>query len=224
MKMEQTAILKLDNVGYTYDGRVKVLDGLSLEFFPGQIVGITGRSGAGKSTLLSLLSGLTKPTSGKIFYQGRDIADMNRFDYRARHIGVVFQGYNLLPALTGVENVIMSLELSGQKVADKRNKALDLLEQMGVDEYTANRRVLKLSGGEQQRVAIARALCYEPGIILADEPTGNLDVDTQEQVVELLRDLAHKNGKCVIVVTHSPQVSKMMDAVIPLAPLTKKKA
>jgi len=217
------SILKLENVGYSYDGRTKVLDNLNYEFEKGKVYAIVGRSGAGKTTLLSLLSGLTSPTKGKILFDGSDVKKIDRYEYRSRYVGVVFQQFNLLPHLNAVENVELSMRASGKKIADKRKRATELLDKVDLDEFLATRRILKLSGGEQQRVAIARALSYDPDILLADEPTGNLDLTTQEEVMDIFARLAHEENKCVIVVSHSPEVAASVDAVYELASLRKSK-
>ena len=206
------SLLKLENVGYTYDGRKYVLDNISLDFEAGFIYSLIGRSGAGKTTLLSLLSGLATPTKGKIFYDGKDIKDINKYDYRSKYVGVIFQSFNLLSKLTAVENVMLSMDIAGKKSENKREEAYTLLSGVGLDRDESDRRVLKLSGGQQQRVAIARALAYDPDIILADEPTGNLDGETQDEIMAILRGLAD-SGKCVIIVTHSPSVAKKSDKV-----------
>lgn len=206
------SLLKLENVGYTYDGRKYVLDNISLDFEAGFIYSVIGRSGAGKTTLLSLLSGLATPTKGKIFYDGKDIKDINKYDYRSKYVGVIFQSFNLLSKLTAVENVMLSMDIAGKKSENKRGEAYTLLSGVGLDRDESDRRVLKLSGGQQQRVAIARALSYDPDIILADEPTGNLDGETQDEIMAILRGLAD-SGKCVIIVTHSPSVAKKSDRV-----------
>ena len=206
------SLLKLENVGYTYDGRKYVLDNISLDFEAGFIYSLIGRSGAGKTTLLSLLSGLATPTKGKIFYDGKDIKDINKYDYRSKYVGVIFQSFNLLSKLTAVENVMLSMDIAGKKSENKREEAYTLLSGVGLDRDESDRRVLKLSGGQQQRVAIARALSYDPDIILADEPTGNLDGETQDEIMAILRGLAD-SGKCVIIVTHSPSVAKKSDKV-----------
>ena len=178
---------------------------------------IRDSSGAGKTTLLSLLSGLAKPTSGKILFEGNDIAEMDKYRYRSQYVGVVFQSFNLLPHLTALENVRLSMDLSGKKYENKNEYALRMLQSVELDEAKAKRRILKLSGGEQQRVAIARALSYHPEIILADEPTGNLDGETQDQIMDIFQRLAHQDGKCVILVTHSPAVAKASDEVYQLS-------
>lgn len=137
---------------------------------------------------------------------------MNKYNFRSKYVGVIFQNFNLLSKFTAVENVLLSMDISGKKQENKKQYAYDLLESVGLDKDEADRRVLKLSGGQQQRVAIARALSYEPEIILADEPTGNLDGETQKEIMDIFRKLANA-GKCVILVTHSPEVAKMSDYV-----------
>lgn len=209
--------LRLENVSYHYENSKKlVLKDISYEFEKGNIYAIIGKSGAGKTTLLSLLSGLTKPTSGKIYLDGEDTQKKDMYTYRSRDVGVIFQSFNLLPKLTAVENVILSMDVSGKKFSGKRKTAMALLEKVGLDEDEANRRILKLSGGQQQRVAIARALSYGPDIILADEPTGNLDGETQDDIMDIFAKLAKEENKCVIIVTHSPEVTEKADIVYEL--------
>ena len=211
------AIFKLENVKYSYDKTTKnVLNGLTYEFEKGKIYAIVGKSGSGKTTLLSLMSGLDKPTSGKILYNDQDIAKLNGDEYRSTHVGVVFQSYNLLPHLTALENVILSMDITSKKIDNKKEKALKILNDVGINEEKANRRILLLSGGEQQRVAIARALSYEPGVILADEPTGNLDPHNEKQIIDIFTKLAHEENKCVILVTHSKEVASKVDEVYDL--------
>ena len=212
------SVLTLDNVTYKYDGTTKtVLKNINMEFEKGQVYVIVGKSGAGKSTVLSLISGLDTATSGKICYNGTDMKTLDRDKYRAKSIGVIFQGYNLLTNATALENIILSMNISGSKEKNKRNYALDILQKVGIDEETAKRKVLKLSGGEQQRVGIARALSHNPDIIIADEPTGNLDSDTEENIMNILQELAHTEGKCVIIVTHSKSVTTYADQLWGLA-------
>ena len=209
--------LRLENVSYHYENSKKmVLKDISYEFEKGNIYAIIGKSGAGKTTLLSLLSGLTKPTSGKIYLDGEDTQKKDMYTYRSQDVGVIFQSFNLLPKLTAVENVILSMDVSGKKFNGKKKTAMALLEKVGLDEDEANRRILKLSGGQQQRVAIARALSYGPDIILADEPTGNLDGETQDDIMDIFAKLAKEENKCVIIVTHSPEVTEKADIVYEL--------
>ena len=214
-------VLELKDLSYSYNrGGKAVINGLSLTFQKGKIYSIVGKSGAGKTTLLSLLSGLAKPTSGKILYNGKDIAKMNKYNYRSKLVGVVFQSFNLLPYLNATENVVLPMDISGKKIKRKKEVAKKLLQKVNLEEEDINRGILKLSGGQQQRVAIARALANEPDIIFADEPTGNLDNDTQKDIMEILRNLANE-GKCIIIVTHSPEVSKMSDVVYELKTQSK---
>jgi len=208
-------ILKLENLSYSYEENTpKILNNINYSFEKGKIYAIFGKSGAGKSTLLSLLSGLASPTEGKIIYDGKDIKKIDKYQYRSRMVGVIFQGYNLLPQLTAQENVMLSLDVSCKKIKDKKNVAINMLSSVELDETKANRRVLKLSGGEQQRVAIARALSYDPDIVFADEPTGNLDSETEKGIMTILTDLAKKQNKCVIIVTHSQKVASFADETI----------
>ncbi|MBZ9606293.1 ABC transporter ATP-binding protein [Clostridium estertheticum] len=212
------SILKLESLSYSYDGNnQKILNDINFEFEKGKIYSIVGKSGAGKSTLLSVLSGLTTPTEGKILYDGKDIKTIDKYQYRSRMVGVIFQGYNLLPQLTAQENVVLSLDVSGKKLENKNEIALNMLSNLELDETKSKRRVLKLSGGEQQRVAIARALSYNPDIILADEPTGNLDKDTEEGIMKIFLELARQQDKCVIIVTHSSKVASFADKKIMIA-------
>lgn len=212
------SILELQGIEYSYEKKTKpVFTNLSLTFEKGRIYAITGKSGVGKTTLLSLISGLASPTKGRILYNGSDIAGMDRFSYRSRMVGVVFQNYNLLPHLTGEENVALSLDVSGKGEGRSKDKAMEVLRKVEIADEKARRRILKLSGGEQQRVAIARALCFDPDIILADEPTGNLDWETQQEVLGIFKKLAHEDNRCVIIVTHSPEVSRNVDEVFELA-------
>ena len=205
-------MLKMDKVVFKYEKTSKsVLNNISADFEQGKLYVIMGKSGAGKSTLLALLSGLDVCNSGVILCQGKNLAEMNRNTYRAKNIGVVFQGYNLLLNATAVDNVILPIDISGKDMNGKKNIAYDILKSMGIDKQMANRKVLKLSGGEQQRVAIASVIAHEPEIIIADEPTGNLDAETEQAIMKILTDLAHKQNKCVIIVTHSKDVSEYAD-------------
>lgn len=206
--------LALNKVSYRYEGTKKiVLKNITAEFGQGNVYVIMGKSGSGKSTLLSLISGLDLPQIGEIIYNGENLKKIDRDDYRAKSIGVIFQGYNLLTNFTALENIVLSMNISGNKEKYKEKIALELLEKVGIDEETAKRKILKLSGGEQQRIGIARALSHNPDIIIADEPTGNLDNETEQNIMSILQGLAHEGNKCVIVVTHSKQVSKYANEV-----------
>lgn len=212
------SILKVDNLSFTYDKEKFVLKDINMDFKLGVCYGIFGKSGAGKSTLLSLLSGLEVTVYGHIYYDNKDLSKMNLDYYRSHNIGIIFQSFNLLTKLTAIENVILSIKINNPKVKkqDALEKAKKLLLQVGIGEALFNRRVLQLSGGEQQRVAIARALSYDAPIILADEPTGNLDSAMKEEIINLLLDISHKNNKCVIIISHSKAVKENVDQVFHL--------
>lgn len=192
-----------------------------MEFEQGKIYCIVGKSGAGKTTLLSILSGLAVPACGEILYKGEDVGKLDKYKFRSKYIGVIFQSFNLITKFTAMENVVLSMDIAGVKKINKKERAMELLKSVGLDEEEAARRVLHLSGGQQQRVAIARALSYDPDIILADEPTGNLDGDTQVEIMEIFRSLADQ-GKCVILVSHSPEVANLCDERFELKRISKK--
>ena len=206
-------ILTLNDIAYAYEGsKKKVFEHLSCEFEEGKIYAVVGRSGAGKTTLLSILSGLTNPTEGTVYYRDKDVSKLDRYEYRSKYVGIIFQSFNLLAHLTAQENVMLSMDVSGVHYTDKKEKAMELLHKVGLSEDEAKRRILKLSGGQQQRVAIARALSYEPEIILADEPTGNLDQETENEIMDIFQQLAQE-GKCIIIVTHSKEVTEQADVI-----------
>lgn len=210
------SILKLENVGYRYKDAAKdeyVFKNINYEFEQGKIYAIKGKSGSGKTTLLSLLTGLEKCSEGKIIYDGKELNKMNLNSYRNTDIGIVFQSYNLLPHLTAVQNIILSMDVSKAKVKNKKEKAIELMESVGLKKEYANRKILKLSGGEQQRIAIARSLSYNPKIIIADEPTGNLDKDTENEILKIFKRLAEEENKCIIIVTHSKNICDNADIV-----------
>lgn len=210
------SILRLDNVSYRYSGTPQnayVFENLSYEFEQGLIYAINGKSGSGKTTLLSLLSGLEKCTKGDVYYEEKLLKKINLDEYRSNDIGIIFQSYNLLPHLTAGENIELSMDICGKKFKNKKAIAIELLEKVGLSEEHYARRVLKLSGGQQQRVAIARALSYDPKLILADEPTGNLDAQTEKEIIHIFKELAEKDNKCVIIVTHSQNVCKEADQI-----------
>ena len=219
MKKEKNIILSVQNASYRYsDAELDeyALRDVSYDFEAGKIYAIRGRSGTGKTTLLSLISGLERCTEGKIIFDGKDLKDINLDYYRSHEIGIVFQSYNLLPFMTVSENIILSMDTSGVKIDNKQEKALELMKSVGLKESYANRKVLRVSGGEQQRVAIARSLSYNPKMIIADEPTGNLDKQTEKEILDIFKKLAHEENKCVIIVTHSPNVCNEVDVVYDL--------
>lgn len=215
--MNILSLLTINKVSYKYNGTARmVLNNISAEFNSGKLYAIMGKSGSGKTTLLSLLSGLDNCTDGSINFDGNPLSQIDRDKYRAESIGVIFQGYNLLANATAVENIVLSMNISTTKDAGKKKVAYALLDKVGIDKETADRKILKLSGGEQQRVGIARALSHNPDIIIADEPTGNLDNDTENNIMSILKSLAHNENKCVVVVTHSKKVSAYADVLLGL--------
>lgn len=199
-------ILALQNVEYSYDKKKKVLKGINAQMETGKMYAILGPSGCGKTTLLSLLGGLDSPTSGQILFNGTDIEQTGLERHRKKHVSFIFQSYNLIDYMTPQENVRLTA----------KKPALPFLERLGLTKEESKRNVLKLSGGQQQRVAIARALASEAPVILADEPTGNLDEDTAQDITEILKESAHEQDKCVIVVTHSGELAKQADVVLRL--------
>ena len=212
-------LLSIQNASYKYsdasDDEYALRD-VSYDFEKGKVYAIRGRSGTGKTTLLSLISGLERCSEGKIIFDGKDLKNINLDYYRSHDIGIVFQSYNLLPFMTVRENIILSMDASGVKIDNKKDAALNLMKSVGLKEAYADRNVLRISGGEQQRVAIARSLSYNPKMIVADEPTGNLDKQTEIEILEIFKKLAHEDGKCVIIVTHSSNVCEMVDVVYDL--------
>ena len=207
-------VLSLQDVEYHYANSEKiVLKKVNADFEKGKLYAIMGRSGAGKSTMLSVLAGLDVTSSGKVLYKDTDIRNIDRDKYRAKDIGVIFQAYNLLQNASAAQNITLSMSISNMKIRNKKEKAYEILKQVGIDKESANRKILKLSGGEQQRVGIARAISHNPDIVIADEPTGNLDNDTEQKVMQILIDLAHNSEKCVIIVTHSKEVAAYADIV-----------
>ena len=196
--------LELKNVSYAYEKGKAVLQNVSGSLETGKMYAILGPSGSGKTTLLSLLGGLDVPTQGGVLFDGEDIAAKGLEHHRRNHISLIFQSYNLIDYMTPVENVRLTAKLD----------AAPILERLGLEQDEITRNVLKLSGGQQQRVAIARALASDAPAILADEPTGNLDADTAEEITAILKESAHTFGKCVVVVTHSGEVAKQADVVL----------
>jgi putative ABC transport system ATP-binding protein len=197
--------------------RVNAVDDISFNLKTGTFAAIVGKSGSGKSTLLAMLGALDRPTTGKITVDEIDITklgDHQLISYRRGDIGFVFQQYNLVPNLTALENVMLPMEFARMPAAMRKRRAAELLEQVGLDAIKQTRKPARLSGGEQQRVAIARALANKPKLILADEPTGNLDTQTGEQVFGLLHELARTQNVTIIVVTHDLSIAGKCDVVL----------
>ena len=209
--------IEVENLTKTFHapgGDVHALNKISFKVKTGQFVSIIGKSGSGKSTLLSQLGALDNPSSGKIIVDGQDITKLSghkQTAYRSKKIGFVFQQYNLIPNLTAIQNVMLALEFGGMPAGKRKERALELLASVGIDEDQSRRRPARLSGGQQQRVSIARALANQPAFILADEPTGNLDSDTGQSVFKLLHDLSRTHKTTIIVVTHDLDIAGKTD-------------
>jgi putative ABC transport system ATP-binding protein len=215
-KMNEQNVLNVNDVSKTFQvkaGEVTAVDSASFTAGPGQVTTIVGPSGSGKTTLLYVIGSLEKPESGSIEVAGRDILDSGAdlVRYRREDVGFVFQFFNLVPTLTALENVMLPMDLAGMPNEKARVRAEGLLERMGVAGRLLRARPNKMSGGENQRVAIARALANDPELLLADEPTGNLDTNTSRTVVSILSALAHEEGKCVLMVTHDETILDVSD-------------
>lgn len=200
------SIMEIQKVRYSYDNKRNVLNGISTALDEGKMYAILGQSGCGKTTLLSLLGGLDSPVDGQILYDGQDIKKLGLANHRKNNVAFIFQSYNLIDYLTPKENVALTAKLPPQPI----------LGRVGLTEEECKRNVLKLSGGQQQRVAIARALASDTKVILADEPTGNLDEDTAAEIISILKECAHEMNKCVIIVTHSNDLAKQADTIFRL--------
>ena len=202
------------------DTKVTATDNISFSVPDGQFASVVGRSGSGKTTLLSLLGALDKPTSGSIIVGDKDITKMRDHEliaYRGRSIGFVFQNYNLVPSLTALENVMLPMEFAGVAAAKRLERARSLLAEVGLEPEQMERKPGRLSGGQQQRVAIARALANKPKLILADEPTGNLDATTGKMIFDLLHTLSRQENTTIVVVTHDLEIAGKTDKTFKLA-------
>ena len=208
------SIIRLDNVSYTYRGaEAPAVKGADCAFETGRMYAIIGPSGSGKSTLLSMLAGLDLPTEGDVLFGEEKLRDMDLDRYRREDVSMIFQAFHLFPLMTVLENVCYPMELCGMHPKEAKERARPLLEGVGIQKEKHGRFPSNLSGGEQQRVAIARALSSGAKVILADEPTGNLDAANTVNVIRILGQLAHEQGYCVIVVTHDPEVAELADQV-----------
>ncbi|SEN56824.1 putative ABC transport system ATP-binding protein [Amphibacillus marinus] len=213
-------LLEAKEVNYYYqdgESRRYILKDTNAKFENGKFYAILGQSGSGKTTFLSLLSALDSPKSGEILLNDVNIKQLGYEKYRRNKIGIIFQAYNLVPTLTAVENVLVPMSITENEIpADRKTVAYNLLDYIGIGKSKADRFVNALSGGEQQRVAIARALATNVELILADEPTGNLDEEMEQEIVDIFKKLAHEHDKCVIVVTHSNEIAQQADHILRL--------
>lgn len=212
------AELTLQRVSYRYPRATRdALQGVECRFQAGEVTAVVGPSGSGKTTLLSIMAGLDRPTSGEVLVDERELSKMNLDAYRRQYVSVIFQAFHLFPLLTVLENVCFPLELLGVHAKEAQKQARKNLELVGIGEEKHRRYPSQLSGGEQQRVAIARALSSGAKILLADEPTGNLDGENSRNIVEILMRLAHEAGYCVVIVTHDPAIADAADVVYTVA-------
>lgn len=200
------SIMEIKGVRYSYDNKRNILRSVNTDFERGKMYAIVGPSGCGKTTLLSLLGGLDSPSDGQVLFQEEDIEKKGLAYHRKNNVAFIFQSYNLIDYMTPAENVALTSKLP----------PLPILERLGLTKEEAKRNVLKLSGGQQQRVAIARALASDASVILADEPTGNLDEDTAMEITNILKECAYQMNKCVIIVTHSNELAKQADVILKL--------
>ncbi|MCI9059663.1 MAG: ABC transporter ATP-binding protein [Lachnospiraceae bacterium] len=208
--------LRIENVSYRYSNHYQTtyaLREVSAQFQSGQFCVIEGKSGSGKTTMLSLLAGLDLPSEGTIYLNEKSYRELNRDDLRRRQLSIIFQNYNLFPLLTVQENIAYPLGLTGRKKGNWKERINEILESVGLNEAMLKKYPGMLSGGEQQRVAIARTIASEAPIILADEPTGNLDTANSGRIVENLKKLSHEDGRCVILVTHDPDIARQADVL-----------
>ncbi len=211
------SIIEVRDVRFTYRTRyqtVEALKGVSYAFEEGKLYALVGKSGSGKSTLLSLMAGLELPSEGDVLFRGISTVAMDRNRYRREDVAVIYQSFRLLPLLTVAENIAYPMELRGVKAKEARERVAPLLEKVDLPLSVQDRFPNMLSGGEQQRVAIARAIGSDTRLLLADEPTGNLDVENSMRVIHLLSDLAHRDGYCVIVVTHDMDIAAEADVIL----------
>lgn len=206
--------IKAESVSYSYQNKYQTVEAVkevSCAFETGKMYVITGESGSGKSTFLSLLAGLDCPGSGRILVDGEDLSRIDRDAYRREKVSVIYQAFHLFPLLTALENVMYPLELQGMARKEAREKAAEYLEEVGISKKLHGQYPKMMSGGEQQRTAVARAMASGGRIVLADEPTGNLDTENEEKVVELLLSLAHDRDFLVVMVTHNKQIAGQAD-------------
>lgn len=208
------ARLELENIYYRYKGADKdVLKNINCTFEEGKLNAIVGPSGSGKTTLLSIMAGLDEPTEGSILLNGKDLKDMDLDEYRRDNVSMIFQAFQLFPLLTALENVSFPMEYKGIPKEEAIEKGQEVLNSIGIDGDKQSRYPSNLSGGEQQRVAIGRTLATGAKVILADEPTGNLDDENSDRIIDILKQLAHEQGFCVIIVIHDMEIAEASDHV-----------
>lgn len=204
-------ILSLKNISYSYNSNKSVLEDVNVDFKKGKFYTIVGPSGSGKTTLISLACGLDDPSSGEIFYMEESLKNISLEKYRNKFVSIIFQGYNLLNYMSAIENITAAMNIKGIKTSNNKEFAIDMLNRVGITKEQGMQKTLTLSGGQQQRVAIARALCCDSDLIIADEPTGNLDEETSKEIISLFKDIVETENKTVIMVTHDTKIASMSD-------------
>jgi putative ABC transport system ATP-binding protein len=210
-------MLRTENLSYWYQTEQEALyQEVNLSFEKGKMYAILGASGSGKTTFLSLISGLDTPKKGTVYFNDEPLNKIGLRNYRKKDVSIIFQSYNLLPYLSALDNVLAAMEISKTKKGDYKKIALESLARVGIDEEMAQKRVTHLSGGQQQRVAIVRAICCDHDLIVADEPTGNLDEATSQEIVQLFQEIAHEQNRCIIIVTHETEVARSCDEIYEL--------
>lgn len=217
-------MLAIKDLAYWYDKQPEniLFENVSLQFETGKMIAIVGKSGSGKTTLLSLISGLDVPKQGQVVYKDKVLTKSNLTTFRKHDVAIVFQAYNLLTYLSAYQNVQVAMEISGHTIPEREKHIRKLLASVGIDKTMQDKKVTHLSGGQQQRVAIARALAADSDLIVADEPTGNLDEETSQEIVNLFKSIAHEQNKTVILVTHDQDVTQQADVAYELAQKTLK--
>jgi putative ABC transport system ATP-binding protein len=210
-------MLEVKNLNHWYTNESEALyEDINLKFQKGSLYAILGTSGSGKTTFLSLIAGLDIPKKGDIIYDGKSLKKIGLTKFRNQCVSIVFQSYNLLPYMSALENIVSAMEITGSKQKDKKAYALSMLEHVGITKELAMKNVQQLSGGQQQRVTIVRAMCCDANLVVADEPTGNLDEQNSKDIILLFKQLAHEQNKCVIVVTHEKEIASHCDTVLEL--------
>lgn len=210
-------MLEVKKVNYWYKDKDEALyEDIDLTFEEGKLYSILGSSGSGKTTFLSLIAGLDVPKTGEIFYDGKSLKKIGLTNYRNQCVSIVFQSYNLLPYMSAVDNIVSAMEITNSQQKNRKEYALSMLEKVGITKEMAQKNVQHLSGGQQQRVAIVRAMCCDAKLVVADEPTGNLDEKNSLEIIRLFKELAHEQGKCVIVITHERDIAKECDTTLEL--------
>lgn len=210
-------MLEVKKVNYWYKDKDEALyEDIDLTFEEGKLYSILGSSGSGKTTFLSLIAGLDVPKTGEIFYDGKSLKKIGLTNYRNQCVSIVFQSYNLLPYMSAVDNIVSAMEITNSQQKNRKEYALSMLEKVGITKEMAQKNVQHLSGGQQQRVAIVRAMCCDAKLVVADEPTGNLDEKNSLEIIRLFKELAHEQGKCVIVITHERDIAKECDTILEL--------